>query len=409
MAPRLSLREWQTSRGVPLTLEQRDALLSTFPSISITPTPGRIDAYDLKPGSHVGVARFGELEVEIRPKIEIDRLLFLLSYIADPKHWRTARVSFRQEDDAVEAVAAAFVHHLRQALSRGLLQGYRHIQEAELTVRGRILFDEQLRKRFGSWIPVQTEYDDYTIDTTENQLLLAAVHRLRRIGVRQEKLAGDLRHAEHLLQGISRTEFDPRRIPCLLYNRLNEHYRPATELARLILEGSGLEQGSGDVPGLSFVVDMNDVVEDFVVVALRESLGLTPQTLIQGRRSPDRLWLDEDRKIVLKPDIAWWEGDRSLFVADVKYKELPRPEKAGSDFYQLLAYLMGTGLKTGLLIFAASEGGNRRFSVRQTEKVLEVRSLDISGSPEEVLAGVYQLAEDVKVLADQARSSSVVA
>ena len=60
----------------------------------------------------------------------------------------------------------------------------------------------------------------------------------------------------------------PEPCPQIRYTRLDEHYRPAVELARLIIENSSLELFGGRVTSASFLIDMNLVFERFLYVAL---------------------------------------------------------------------------------------------------------------------------------------------
>src|SRR6476660_8601014 len=76
----LTLTEYEPALGVSLSLEERDALRALVPDLSILPMKGEEDIYEMKAGSHVGAIALPELAVEIRPKLEVSRLLFLLSY-----------------------------------------------------------------------------------------------------------------------------------------------------------------------------------------------------------------------------------------------------------------------------------------------------------------------------------------
>ncbi|MFF5114501.1 AAA family ATPase [Streptosporangium sp. NPDC000509] len=59
-----------------------------------------------------------------------------------------------------------------RALRRGVLQGYREVEEALPVLRGRIREADQIRRRYGLPLPVEVRYDDYTVDIAENRLLL---------------------------------------------------------------------------------------------------------------------------------------------------------------------------------------------------------------------------------------------
>jgi|GEM_PF-6082157 len=64
------------------------------------------------------------------------------------------------------------------ALSKGLLQGYRSVESTDTVLRGRLRTDDQLRHRFGIPVPLLLRYDDYLSDIPENQILKAATSRL---------------------------------------------------------------------------------------------------------------------------------------------------------------------------------------------------------------------------------------
>ena len=133
---------------------------------------------------------------------------------------------------------------------------------------------------------------------------------------------------------------------------------------------------------------MNQVFEDFVVVRLREVLHLTPYTFPQGAQDHD-LWLDpnpNDRKVRLRPDISWWQGDRCVFVGDAKYKRTTAHGAQNHDIYQALAYALAAGLPSALLIYAYDEQERVTpvtYDIREAGKHIEVAVLDLRGQPDE--------------------------
>src|SRR5690606_29125186 len=143
---------------------------------------------------------------------------------------------------------------------------------------------------------------------------------------------------------------------------------------------TSFELRHGDVAASALLLDMNKVFEDFVVVALREELGVSDRVLVQGARG-HKLTLDEGQKVNLEPDISWWEGGRCLFVGDVKYKRLEPAGFQHADLYQLAAYTIATDLPSGILIYAAGEEPEGAHVIVHLGKRLEVRTVDLSGTP----------------------------
>jgi 5-methylcytosine-specific restriction enzyme subunit McrC len=391
----LTLFEHRTSPAVGLTAEQRDALRRLVPSVTVAPAVGREGAYDLTPGSVIGAVTLPGLAIEIRPKIPIDRVLFLLSYTLDPKIWRREPFYFESRPFLLEALIPAFVLQARRAFRSGLLQGYRSEEDALQGVRGRIRFDDQIRKRFGLVPPVEVRYDELTEDIEVNRLIRAAVDRLQKMRLRSTDSRSGLRWMRGALERVTLCEYTPQQLPEIAWDRLNERYRGAVELAKLILRSASFDLHHGAVRASAFLVDMNEVFESFVAEALREALGLSPGVFPRGARGRD-LCLDHGRAVRLEPDLSWWEGRRCVFVGDLKYKSVNARGIKHPDLYQLLAYTVAAGLATGLLVYAAGEGGRAAHEVVEIGKRLEIVTLDLSGEPPALLEQIGELADRIR-------------
>jgi 5-methylcytosine-specific restriction enzyme subunit McrC len=387
----LTLSEYRTTAGVELTVEQRDLLRAVAPSIAVTPTVGRVDAYDLTPGSWIGSVHLGELDLVVRPKVPIQQVLFLVSYAVGLGRWIDAPAALESSDSLVEAIIPGFTYQLRRALARGVLQGYRTTDDSLQVVRGRWRIGDQVRDRFGLAPPIEVTFDEYTQDIEMNRLLRAAIAALLGLPVKDQRSTWGLRAIAAKLTDVPLVRYDPRRIPAVRYDRLTARYRPAVELARLILSSIAFDLEPGRVPASSFMIDMNRVFEEFIVIALREALGVSSRVLVQGARGRF-LSLDEMQRVALKPDISLWDGELCIFVGDVKYKRLRQDDMPNADLYQLLAYSIAANLPGGILIYAAGEEEPALHQVIHVGKKLETVALDISGSPQSVLAQISNLA-----------------
>jgi 5-methylcytosine-specific restriction enzyme subunit McrC len=392
----LTLSEYKKSEPYVLSSDEVAGLLGTR-AVSIAPSEDR-GSYVMTPGSLVGTVALPNLSVAIRPKIEVKRLLFLVSYALDPTRWHDQQFDLPEDAGVLEAVIPAYISQVRRATRRGLIQGYTVHEEALPLLRGRLRFDDQIRRHYGMTPPAESRFDDYTEDIEMNRLLRAATRALGRQRLRRGEGRRDLRLLDRALDRATPIEYDRRFIPTITYTRLNEHYRPAIELARLILRESSFDLGHGEVSGTSFLLDMNDVFENFLVVALREALKVSESEFPQGARGrPLHLNSDEHGpRVRLRPDLSWWDGDRCVFVGDAKYKRLSVKGFEHADLYQMLAYTVATDLPGGLLIYAVGEREERTYTVRHAGKKLEVCTLALDGTPEKILSRVAELAERVR-------------
>jgi 5-methylcytosine-specific restriction enzyme subunit McrC len=250
---------------------------------------------------------------------------------------------------SIRIVAESFTRRAEQVVRRGVLQGYRSVEESMFGLRGRIDMGRQLSRRCGLLLPVEVTYDDYTIDVLENQLLLGAGMVLLRMGDLPTGIASRLRRLEVQLDGVHPTPPSPSP-PRVAWTRLNERYRPAITLARLILKSSSLDiEGNPTVSSDTFLVDMNKVFEDVVGLGLQNALAGNGLRVILQHSDH----LDQHRHVEIRPDIVVRDPFGSVAaIADVKYKRPSTDKLAPGDVYQAVAYATRYGLDRGALIFA---------------------------------------------------------
>jgi 5-methylcytosine-specific restriction enzyme subunit McrC len=397
-----TLYEWTPSDPIELTVLQRDAIAQLAKGMSISPVQGTRSCFRLTPDSNVGAIVVGDLSIAIlpKPKVTLEHVLFMLSYSVRLPPWDGARFAFA-EDSLVEAVVPAFVGEVSRAIRRGLLQGYKVEEDALPTVRGRIRFDDQIRYRFGRFPPAEVRFDEFTEDIDANRLIKAAATMLLRMRLRAAESRRALRRIDSVMEDVSLIEYDRARLPEIEWTRLNEHYRYAVSLAQLVLRHCAFElpmdESGRRVHASSFLVDMNRVFEDFVRTAVREKLGLPEKAFPSGGKHP-RLTLDDrgagPGRIKLEPDLSWWEGPDCMFVGDIKYKRTER-DGENSDLYQLLAYTVAANLACGLLVYAAGENAPATHVVRHLVRTLEVVTLDLAGTPDQLLDGMATVARRI--------------
>ncbi|MDH6625688.1 5-methylcytosine-specific restriction enzyme subunit McrC [Streptomyces sp. LBL] len=363
--------------------------------VDAVPDPYEPGLWRLRAGSKVGAVALdvpgGEtVRLRITPKVPIGRLFFLLGYSLDPRGWRDAEVDAAGYDELLPAFAHAVERQTDRALRQGVLQGYRPTETTAFVVRGRIREADQIRRRFGAPLPVETAYDEFTTDITENRILRSAVERLLRLpgvprAVRTRLMHQRARLADATPLGRGQA------VPPWLPNRLNARYHHALHLAGLVLDGASAEHLPGGLRMNGFLFNMNKVFEDFVCVALREALSAYGGYVALQARD---IFLDEGDTIRMRPDLVWYRASGApLAVADAKYK-VGRPQGYPDvDLYQMLAYCTSLGLENGHLVYAKGNAPHAGHMVRRSGIGLHQHALDLDQAPSELLREMGVLAE----------------
>ncbi len=328
--------------------------------------------------NRVGAVAVGGHEIVVQPKAPFSSVLFMLGYAADP--------GFRPDevdgtgDDLFPAVAETYARLMDRALGRGVLQGYRRLDETAVAIRGRIRFSDQMSRRAGQLLPVELSVDDYTVDIAENQLLRAAARLLLTLPRLTKEARRRLVHLESRLVDASLVR-PGAGLPSWQPTRLNERYQPAVRFAELILARVAPLTTAGGEAVASFVVNMAEAFEGFVTAALTESFAAVSTGVSVGQYPTH---LDCERKQPIRPDFVHLVGGVPAVVVDAKYKTgAPRVE----DLYQMLAYCTVMGLDEGTLIYTA-EGTRMNpstISIRGTTIETRVARLDVRCPPAQLL------------------------
>ncbi|KAF3468506.1 restriction endonuclease [Streptomyces sp. Tu 3180] len=369
--------------------------LAALRIVDAVPDPYSPGRWSLRAGSRVGAVTLtapghdDPLTLRIVPKVPIARLFFLLGYSLDPAGaWRDGEVDVSEHRDVLPALAHAVERQVDRALRQGLLQGYRVTDETSLVVRGRIREADQIRRRFGATLPVEVTYDAFTTDIAENRILRAAVERVLRLPGVPREVRRRLLHQRARLADVP-VLVRGRPLPEWRPSRLNARYHHALHLARAVLEDASPEHGPGGLRIEGFLFDMNKLFEDFVTVALGESLRGSGYVA----RFQDPLHLDEARMIRMKPDLVLHGPDRvPCAVADAKYKVERPGGYPDADLYQMLAYCTALGLGEGHLVYAKGNADHAAHRVRHAGIVLHQHALDLDQDPVELLADVAEVA-----------------
>lgn len=381
----LQLSEWEPSGPLTLTSAQRRVLETRFEAV--VRATGHGDEVTVRPGGVVGSVSVGGVPIVVRPKIPIDRVLFMTAYAADPFRWDEAWSAIAGVDDLEDGMAALFVEACRRTLQWGLLRSYRTVEADLPMVKGRVRWNVQARRP--APLPIASRFQVHDDDITENQILREALAVLRHSRLTDPAVAAGVDRLWRSLEHVRPLREPLATLDAITWTRQNEHYRQVLGLARVVMENSMADLGGGAVGTVGFTLRLHDVFERFVRTALRESAGLTQAEIPDSWRGRG-LFLAESGKVPLAPDLGVRIGGRWQFVGDVKYKRDTGPGHE-ADLYQLLAYATATGLSEASLVYAQGPQVPITHEVRHSGKLLQLLHLDLSAQPREVLRQIQKM------------------
>jgi 5-methylcytosine-specific restriction enzyme subunit McrC len=270
--------------------------------------------------------------------------------------------------------------------------------ENELTaVRGRILADKQVLKKFGRIDLLLCRYDEYETDVPENQILGAALDKCVR-RAQHETVRLKVGRLRSIFEEVCNYRLLDSKLvrQRMVYHRQNSHYRYPHELAWLVLDGLGGVNNlftTGQTACFAFLIDMNLLFERFVYGLFERILAGTSFEMEYQRSDRSIVWnVDRNQPYSrVRPDLlirSRLTPQRRLAI-DAKYKLYDEKKISPGDVYQsfLYAYAYGgrlddKGPPAALIIYPSSAPSRDsvRLHVRSAKKIAaaEIKALGLS-------------------------------
>ncbi|GAA1718955.1 5-methylcytosine restriction system specificity protein McrC [Dietzia cercidiphylli] len=411
-------------RGRLVTLSWEGAQhLSQTGLVEVLPA-GR-DTWRLIPSGSVGSVRVEGLSVRVLPaaNLGLTQLFFLLDHAADTAFLPSA-VQARDDDELWVSVAESMAALAHQALSSGLLRGYRRVDEALTTVRGRIRLGDQIRRHPGMTIPLEVTYSEFTPDIAENRILRTAAHRLQFLpdlpdATRRRLAMVDARLADATLIGQGAP------VPAWTRTRLNARFQNALALADRIVRRISVEVEDGHAASAAFVTEMPALFERFVEAELTAALdgcggrvlqnpvvhldtgieqgdaGDAGSTSASGGRAGRHSAPDTEGDHISVPTGLVYEVDGEPVTTFVPTYPTDRRARA-AEHYRLLAACTALGVDRAYLVYPAQ----RRDDTPQPRRIVHT-DISIVEYPVDLSMGPLESRRTIVELSQQARELAV--
>lgn len=293
--------------------------------------------------SYVGVIQVGNLTIEVLPKADTktekdwrDILIDMMRKAGILKMNAPTNSALKLKPNSIlDLYFELFVQHTETILHGGLIKQYRKAEGNLTALKGSILFSKQIQKNLVHQELFYTRHSTYDKNHKLNCILYKAVKLLKQI-CNNEALRsriGILLLNFPELPDVLLTEASFAKI---IYNRRSQHYKPAIDIAKLLLLNFHPDVSSGCNDVLALMFDMNVLWEKFVLQSLRKKLPSCFSVSAQTKKS---FWQKEKgyaKKMI--PDIVIHCPNNKQVVLDTKWKNIGDWNPGDADLRQMYTY-----------------------------------------------------------------------
>jgi 5-methylcytosine-specific restriction enzyme subunit McrC len=287
--------------------------------------------------------------VSVVPKTPITNVFGMLEIAYDLKDLKLFDgITFvNQLKECFDSLAGIFSRKVVDRARKGLYRAYISIDEELSTVRGRLNACRTALNVGAGRPQLRCEYEENTVDVTDNRILLATLNVIARQGVSRIDALQSLRNAWRALSGtISLTSVTSSDCVGRSYNRLNDDYRTLHGMCRFFLDHAGPAVQRGAHGLLPFAIDMPRLFERCVAAWL--SLYLPEHVAVSEQF---KAILSGGSGLVFKMDLVLKSrtDGRVLAVLDTKYKLDSSPSTG--DVAQVVAYATELSCYRAILVY----------------------------------------------------------
>ena len=304
----------------------------------------------------VGVVAASGTSCEILPKVDRDapgdtkqlrrQLIRMLGVAYDlPVADDAATGVDVQSETLLEVLITRFVALLLEILHQGLPRSYRRDTDDLPSLRGRLDITRQFTTLAASPHRLACIFDEFTADVPLNQVVKAAIARLRRLarGPANQKRLDELTLVYADVSSIPPVALAWREI---VADRSNTRWMLLVRLAKLILGDRFQNSAHGGSEGFALLFDMNALFELYVEKLIRPLASAEGWQMTSQGGGRSCLYPDDGAMPIFStfPDIQLLRQGQVHRIIDTKWKRLadrasdPKMEIKQQDIYQMMAY-----------------------------------------------------------------------
>ncbi|MDF9797276.1 5-methylcytosine-specific restriction enzyme subunit McrC [Catalinimonas alkaloidigena] len=237
----------------------------------------------------------------------------------------------------------SFVSEVEMLVSKGLINQYRKVKRNEPSFKGKILIQEQVRKNCVHKERVFTEHQVFDSHHMLNAFIRIALEKTLKITFNQQLISKVKRLLPYF--PVVSPQVDFSKLNRLRLSREEAHYEEALDWAQFIHKHLKPKFSPGKLRCQCFLVNMQQLFEDYVVITLRKSAAEFGCKIEPQARS--RFWKQRS----IRPDMVLTTAEGETVILDTKWKMLKSHEPDDADLKQIYIYNRFFKARRGILLY----------------------------------------------------------
>lgn len=296
---------------------------------------------------HVGVIQVGNTLIEVLPKADKtphsetedkkwrDLLIGMLRAVGSFDIKSTSSSNLKIKPNTIlDLYFELFIKEVEYLLHNGLVKKYRKKEGNVTALKGSLQFSKHIQQNLIHQERFYVRHSTYDVEHSLHFILYKALKLLKHINTNNDlhsRIGALLLHFPEMPDiKVSDSTFEK-----LVYNRKNQHYEKAIEIAKLLLLKYHPDVSKGKNHVLALMFDMNMLWEQFIFVSLKKNK--TDFNKIKAQTSKFFWKPEAGRRTAMKPDI-YIETDNGNIVLDTKWKNINGYNPSPDDLRQMYVY-----------------------------------------------------------------------